>query len=192
MKTLKTIFPITLLLLIIASSCSSLSVSSDYDKTTDFTKFKTYSYYGWADNSDKILNQLDKDRIEKAFESEFDKRGLKLVQSGGDLVVTLYIVTEQKQTTTATTTGMSGGYGGYYGYGPGYGWGGGMATTTYNTYDYIEGTLVIDIYDENGKTLIFESIGKGTVEEKAKNRDKSIPIAVTAMMREYPVKPIKQ
>lgn len=190
MKTLKTLFPIALLLLIISTSCSSLSVSADYDKTVDFTKFKTFSFYGWEKDSDKLLNQLDKDRIETAFRDELTKRGLTMVESGADLVVTLYIVTQQKQQTTATTTGMGGGYGGYYGYGPGYGWGGGMSTTTYNTYDYTTGTLIVDIYDDGGKKLIFESTGSGTIDQNAKNRDRKIPITVSSMMSKYPVKPI--
>ena len=97
-----------LAIVMIISSCNTLSVTSDYDKTVDFTQFKTYSYYGWADNSDKILTPFDKERIEKAFASEFNNRGLTFQKEGGDLVVALYIVTEQKQQTTATTTGMGG------------------------------------------------------------------------------------
>lgn len=174
------------------TACSSLTVNSDYDKTVDFTKFKTYSYYGWADNSDQLLTRFDKERIEKAFGSEFAKRNLTYTESGGDLIVTLHIVTEQKEQTTATTTsmGMAGGYGGYYGYGPGYGYGGGMSTTNYNTYEYTVGTLVVDVYDAAKKELIFESIGSGTVSEKPESREKSIPIAVSAIMKTYPVKPI--
>lgn len=190
MKYLKMNYLIPIIALLILNSCSSLSVTADSDKSVDFTKFKTYSYYGWADNSDKILNQFEKERIEKAFSNELTKRGLTYVESAGDLVVTLYIVTEQKQQTTATTTGMYTGYGGYYGYGPRYGWGGGMSTTSYNTYDYTVGTLVIDIYDDGGKALIYESVGKGTIDENPKAREKNITHVAAAMMKAYPVKPI--
>jgi len=190
MKTLRNIIPVAIVLLLIVSACSSLSVSTDYDKSVDFTKFKTYSFYGWEKNSDQILNQIDKNRIETAFKNEFTKRGMTLVEENADLVVSLYIVTQEKQQTTATTTGMGGGYGGYYGYGPGYGWGAGMATTTYNTYDYTVGTLVVDVFDDQGKKLIFESSGKGTVDENTDNRDKKIPYAVAQIMKSYPVKPL--
>ena len=93
------------------TACSSLEVISDVDPEVDFTTFKTYEYYGWAEDSDKILNRLDKDRIEKAFSNELQKRGLKYVEkgAGGDLIVTLFIVTEQKTSTTATTTVVGGG-----------------------------------------------------------------------------------
>ena len=192
MKKYTAITFMTMMVLFMLASCSSLKVNSDYDKTADFSQYKTYSYYGWAENSDKILNQFDKERIEKAFGEEFKKRGLKYVESDGDLVVTLFIVTEQKQQTTATTTNMGGGYGGYYGYGPGYGWGGGMSTTSYNTYDYVVGTLVIDVYDAKEKKLVFESIGSDTINEDPKKRDKTTPITVSAIMRPFPIQVIKE
>lgn len=180
-------------LMVILSACSGVTVTSDYDKTVDFTQYKTFSYYGWADNSDKILTPFDKERIETAFGTEFKNRGMTYQKEGGELVVALYIVTEQKQQTTATTTGvggMYGGYGGYRGYGPGWGWGGGMATTSYNTYDYTDGTLVCDIFHAGDKKLIWEGIGQGTIEDNPASREESIPKAVAKIMAQYPVPPI--
>jgi len=91
----------------------------------DWSEFKTLEYYGWAEESDKILTRFDKERIEKSFGEEFRQRGFTIVEDGGDMIVTLFIVVKQKTTQTATTSsmgGMYGGYyGGYYGYGPGYG-----------------------------------------------------------------------
>ncbi len=52
---------------VLLSSCSTLTVVSDLDKTVDFTKYKKFEYYGWTDNSDQILNRFDKERIEVAF-----------------------------------------------------------------------------------------------------------------------------
>lgn len=184
--------------LLLLNSCATTKVKFDYDKSINFSKFKTFEYYGWAENSDQILNQFDKDRIEKAFNNEFKKRDMKLVKSNGDLVVSLYIVTEKKKETTATTTnmgGMYGGYGygyGYYGYGPSYGWGMGHSTTTYNEHEYTEGTLIIDVFDAKAKRLIWESIGTKTVDENPKTRDESIPKSVAAIMKPYPVQPVKK
>ena len=95
---------------LLVSGCSSIKVISDKDSTVDFSQFKTFEYFGWADESDKILNRFDKERIEKAFGIEFGKRGLTYVDSGGDVIVTLFIVAEQKTKTTATTTGRGGMY----------------------------------------------------------------------------------
>ena len=179
--------------ILLMAGCSTIQVTSDYDRSVDFTQYKTYSYYGWANNSDKILNQMDKDRFEKAFAEEFEKRGLTFVKDGGDLIVALYIVTEQKQETTATTTGFGGGpyYGGYYyGYGPGWGWGGGMSTTSINTYDYTVGTLICDVFDAKEQKLIWEGTGQKTVDNDPSTRDETIPKAVAAIMNEYPIPPV--
>ena len=92
---------------VILSSCSGLQVVVDYDKTVDFTKLKTFEYYGWAAESDKILNQLEKDRIERAFGDEFKSRGLEYVESDGDMVVVLYIMTQDKTSILASAPGLS-------------------------------------------------------------------------------------
>ncbi len=180
--------------LILLSSCSSLKIYSDVDSTVDFSKYKTLEYYGWAEESDKILTALDKDRIENAFGTEFEKRGFKVVESDGDMIVTLFIVVEQKTTTTATTSHMGGGYGGYYGgfygYGPGYGWGGGHSTTSIQEYDYNVGTLVCDVFDKKDEKLIWEGIGTGEINKNPKNRDKNIPKTVKAIMSKFPVPPL--
>jgi len=190
------------LLVISFFGCSSIKVTSDFDATVDFTQFKTFEYYGWAEESNNILNQLEQERIESAFGKELKKRGLTGVEkgSGGDLIITLFVVTQQKPSTTAHTTGsnMGGfGYGGYYGYGPAYGWGGsGMhtSTTTYSENDYTVGTLIIDVYDENGKKLIWESIGSGTIKESktAEQKEKNTTVAVQKIMATYPVPVAKE
>lgn len=175
-----------------ALACSGIKVVSDYDQTVDFSKQKSLEYYGWADESDKIMNRFDKERIEKAFADEFRRRGIEVVQDNADIIVSLYIVTEQKTQTTASTTHMGGGYGGYYGYGPGYGWGTGHSTTTYHDYDYTEGTLIVSVYDAKEKQLIWEGVGKGTIEENPKNADERVKRAVAAIMAQYPKPPVQE
>lgn len=181
--------PVYLLLPLLFVGCSGVKVTSDYDGDVDFASLKTYSYYGWAEESDKILNRFDKERIEKSFGEEFSKRGMSYVEEGGDLVVVLFIVVEQKTQKTANTT-STGGYGGYYGYGPGYGWGGGYSTTTISEYDYEVGTLVCDVFHAEDQKLIWEGIGTGTINENPAKREKSIPYAVKLIMAKYPVQPI--
>ena len=188
--TLKTI-PIFIIAFLLAS-CSSIKVTTDYDKTVDFTQIKTFEYYGWAAESDKILNDLEKQRIERAFGDELRSRGMEYVESGGDVIVALFVMTQEKTQYNATTTGM--GYGGYYGYGPGWGWGPGMgmsmSTTTVREYNYTVGTLVIDMYHADNEQLIFESIGTGTVDDNPQTREKNLPKAIAQIMAAYPVKPI--
>jgi len=176
-------------IVLIISSCSSIKVTADRDANADFTKYKTYSYLGWNENSTKLLNDFDKRRIEAAFASEFDKRGIKYVLSGGDIEVSLFLVTDQKTATTAYTDYYRP-YGGYY-YGYRWGWGGGYATTTYHQYDYTVGTLVCDVFDGKEKKLVWQSVGSGTIDDNVSTRDKSIIKAVEKIMSLYPVPPVK-
>jgi hypothetical protein len=98
---------------LIYSGCSSTKVISDLDTTEDFTQIKTFEYFGWADNSDEMLNRFDKERIESAFAEEGKKRGLTKVDSNDDVIVILFISGEVKTQTTANTNTMGmGGMGG--------------------------------------------------------------------------------
>ncbi|MBA7526960.1 hypothetical protein ES705_19132 [subsurface metagenome] len=185
----------TLLFVFLLSACSGIKVVTDYDKSIDFSQYKTFEYYGWAEESDKILNRFDKERIEESFGEEFKKRELEYVEENGDMVVVLFIVVEEKTQKSASTTqhgGYGGYYGGYYGYGPGYGWGPSYSTTTVSEYDYQVGTLVIDVFDAKEQKLIWEGIGTKTVDENPQTRDKNIPRAVAAIMKQFPVQPIQE
>jgi hypothetical protein len=59
------------------------------------------------------------------------------------------------------------GYGGYY---RPYAWGGGMAsgTTTYSTYDYKDGTLMIDVVDAAKRTWCGKSVGNKEIDKPAR------------------------
>lgn len=166
-------------------------VTCDYDKNTDFTKYKTYSFKGWVEDSDKQIPDFDKKRIADAFRAEFAARGMEIVESGGDVDVTLFVVVDKKTSTTAYTN-----YNGGYGYGGRWGWGMGAgmgsSTTTYSEDDYLEGTTVIDFYDASTKNLIYQGVIRTTVKEKPEQREKSIPKNVKKLMAKYPVKPMKK
>jgi hypothetical protein len=183
-------YVLSALIFVMAVSISfGQKVKIDYDKTTDFSNYKTFTFLGWQDDSDKILNDLDRKRFRDAFKSEFEKRDLQMVEEGEDFAVSLYIVVNQKTSTTAYTN-YYGGSGYRYGRG-GRGWGGGYASTTYTESDYLEGTLVIDIFDAQSKELVWQGVASQTVKEKPEKREKSIPKGVTKLMKKFPIQPLK-
>ena len=192
------VFPV-LILAIFLSSCASVKVTSDQEADTDFSPYKTYSFVGWQDDSDKIMNEFDRKRMRDAFNAEFAKRDLQMVSEGADMTISLYLVVSKETSTTAYTSyhggygGRYGGYGGGYGWGAGYGagYGGGSATTTYTESDYLKGTLVMDVYDEKSGKQIWQGIAVKTIEEKPEKREKSIPYAVSALMKKFPIDPVE-
>lgn len=191
MKHLLIILPVVVVLF---GSCSSTKFSADYDKTVDFSKFKTVEYYGWAKGSGARLSDFDKKRVEQAFAFEFEKRGIKVVPKGSnsDLMASFYIVTQEKTSYTATTvaTGYYG-YAGFYGYGPGWGWGPGVSMTSVQPVDYKVGTFICSIYDAKNKQLIWEGTVNGTFSDNPEKRASNIFKIVSYLMRKFPVKPKK-
>jgi hypothetical protein len=187
------------------TNCSGLKVISDMDSTEDFTQLKKFEYAGWANDSDQSLNRFDRERIEAAFANEAELRGLEIVDSGGDAIAVLYVLknirTEKVANTTTTGMGMGGmgmggmGMGRAGMVGPGWGWGGGMSSsqTRITEQQYLEGTLIIEIYDTKRKNLVWMAAGTSSnVSEDPKKRQKTFPKAVQSIMKEYPVKPIKE
>ncbi|MCG8309427.1 MAG: DUF4136 domain-containing protein [Cytophagales bacterium] len=176
------------------SSCSSIKITSDKDGTVDFDRHTTLSYYGWQEDSDKILNSLERERIEQAFGKEFAKRGITVTERDGDIIVSLFIVVDQKKGAKAYTNHYGGGgpYGWYGGYGAGWGWGMGYSTTTYHEYDYSVGTLVCDVFDSKTKKLIWQGVVSGEIDDNPKTRERNIPKVVKELMKRYPKKPIRK
>lgn len=188
-NSIKVSFLVLLAMLVYSTAFSQVTV--DYDRTADFSNYKTFSFAGWQADSDKILNDLDKRRLQEAFRAEFASRGMEIVTANADAVVTMFLVVDQKTSTTAYTD-----FQGNMGYPIRRGWGmgvGGMgygsATTTYNENDYEVGTLVVDIYDASTQKLIWQGTSQNTVQENASKREKKIPKNVKKLMKKYPVEP---
>lgn len=173
-----------LLILFVLSACSSVKVSYDIDKTVDFTKIKTFAF---TEETLKLgIQELNRNRIIAAVEAELAKRGVTKSTSP-DALVDLSVKAEQKQDATATTTGGYGG--GMYGGGYRYGYGGGFSTTQINYNEYIEGTLFVNLI-QNDK-LVWQGRGTKTLDEEAspERREKNITEAVGLIFSKYPVKP---
>jgi len=183
--------PIYLFCIILISGCSGVKVTSDYNKSIDFTQFKSYSFYGWTEESDQLINQFDKERIEKAFAGEFAKRNLEYKEKDGDLIVSLFLVVDKKTSKTAYTNHYGTGGIGYYDYDYGYdtSWGVGGSTTTFQEREYEVGTLVCDAFSSESKKLVWQGIGSGTIEGNPQKNETEIPKAVAAIMADFPVNP---
>src|SRR6476646_1962450 len=137
-------------LLLAAGSSLAQDVRYNFDKSTDFSKFKTYKWVP-IKHAAKVSDLVDK-QIRDAEDAELAAKGLTIVE-GDD--ATLFIgyqpaVGEEKQFNSYSTG---------WGYGPGWGggWYGGMgSTTTYGSTSTIyKGQLALDIYDSAGHDLVW-------------------------------------
>lgn len=184
----KNIFLLTLLTSLLTFKGFS-QITSDYDKSIDFSKYKTYTFLGWEANSDKQLTPEDKKRIQTAFKNELTARNMTLKEKEGDVDITLYIVVDKNASKSSYKTYNEG-----LGYSAGpWGWETGMSSSipaNYNDSHYTEGTVVITFFDHSTKKKAWQGIITTEVKEP-EQREKSIPKKVNKLMAKYPVKPVK-
>jgi hypothetical protein len=169
-----------------------VKVVVDMNKNVDFSTYKTYSFLGWQNNADKDLSVEDKNFMRSAFIKEFERRDLKKVDSGGDMQISLYIITSEETAVSGYNDyvgGAYGGTGGYNHYGGGYGYGYGSTGNTYKTRGKMVGTLIMNVYDKQSKDQIWQAIASGAVTEKPEKREKTIPAKISTIMNSFPVKP---
>ncbi|MBW1645681.1 MAG: DUF4136 domain-containing protein, partial [Deltaproteobacteria bacterium] len=86
--------------LLLAGCAAGLDVRTDFDRSVDFSRYRTFSFYGWDQDSSKILTPFDRERFEQGFKEEFARRGIKYVEQGGDLTVAIFVHTRDKTQVT--------------------------------------------------------------------------------------------
>jgi len=159
-----------------------------YDKSIDFTKFKTY---GWAPLGAVAHPMLALDVV-GAVEDELNSRGLKKVPANPDLLVQIYgaVDTEVSMTSNNPIYNATGGippfdpsmtspgnslyWDGYYGN---------------STVVVHPGQLIVDLIDVSAKKLVWRGVGSEAISPN--NPDKLMEEAnstVSKLFKEYPIK----
>ena len=176
------------LVLIVAVSCSTVKVSSDFDKTANFAAYKTFTY---TDETLAMpLDDINRNRILNIVTAEMAAKGF--TKSDTILMCGLILISRPRHSRLPLPPLVCGGYGGYgygYRYG-GYGYGGGFSTTTINYDTYTDGTMFIDMIDASKKLLVWQGRGTKTFEENAsqKRREENLTYAIKQIFMQYPPK----
>lgn len=180
------VIPAALIITLIGACASSTTIQSDYDRSVDFSQYKTYGYFSPMGienpNYSSLLGQMFRDAIDV----QMEQRGY-VKSSNPDVLFNVSARMEDKtRVTTTSNPGMYGG--GYYGYR--YGmydpWGGyGYGTTTHVS-QYTEGTVNIDMVDPKLKRMLWEGVAIGRVKEKNDNLRQDIMDGVAEMFEGYP------
>jgi uncharacterized protein DUF4136 len=156
--------------------------SFDFDKSADFSKYKTYA----LKDGTKVGQPLIDNRIVAAIEAELAAKGLTKSDAASDVVVVYHVAFDKQQDITA----YSSGFGGYGGYGYRYGGGWGTTTTDVRVNEILVGTLVVDIADATKKEVVWRGMGVKEIDTQAKaeKRDKNINGAVKKIFNNFPPK----
>lgn len=176
--------------LIILSSCSTLSVDYDFDQKINFNQYKKFDWLPFPE--DMQANQLNRARFVTAVEENLTIKGFTQNSSKPDFVIATHFGKENK--VDITNWGYSYSPNSYYnGYGyrhPGsYGYAGSYANTGgVSVYEYEQGTLILDLIDAKTKKLIWRATAKAIISPAAtpEKQTEKIKNAVNEILENFP------
>ena len=179
----RVLFVSTLGLLLAATTSFAQDVRYNFDKNTDFSKFRTYRWVIIKDAP--TANDLVTKQIREAVENELATKGLtKIDDDSANLFIGYQSGVNQEKEFTSFNSNWGYG-GGWYG-GGWYGPGGGMTTGSTSTI-YV-GQLAVDMYDSANHDLVWRGVASKTLDPKAKpeKQQKNMAKAVKKLLKNYP------
>jgi Domain of unknown function (DUF4136) len=166
-------------------SALAQDVRYNFDKNTDFSKFRTYKWVS-IKGAQQVNDIVDK-QIKDAVDVELSKKGLNKVDGDtADLYVAYQAAVGQEKQFTSYSTDWR--YGGGWYRGGWYGGGGGMSTTTGQTSTIYTGQLAIDLYDSGNQDLVWRGVVSKTIDPKAKpnKQQKNLAKSLAKLLKNYP------
>jgi hypothetical protein len=154
------------MMLAIGTAAYAQKVSTDSDPAAPFATFTTYA---WTTGTPSP-NGLAEQRIHAAVDAQLAAKGLMLVQSNPTMFVATHVMTHQQQQVVAN------------GFGP---WGfSAFGPATIET--YVQGTLIVDLYNAATKKMVWRGVATGTASDKASKNTEKIDRALVKMFERYP------
>ena len=173
--TMKKIYLLVLSGLLLFGSLRGLNAqtSTDYDHSTDFSHYKTYSWL-----KVQAGDSLWEDRIKQGVDAQLSAKGWTRVDSNGSATVAAFQSTHNQQTLQTFYDGFGGGWR-WRGFG-----GDGMSTTTTEVTKV--GTLVVDIFDAPTQKLIWRGKQSNTLSGNPEKNEKKLAKNLSGMFKHFP------
>ena len=169
---------VMLVVILGAWGCIGPKVRTDFDPAADFTTFRTYAFAGMTDlnQSGALDNSLIRKRLEAMVGQQLSSKGLRQVglEEHPDLLVHHWVTVKDKQRVQSTGP-MVGPYG-RRGYGE------------VTTYDYEEGTLIIDLVTPSKNELVWRGIIVSTLADSKEENMRMVNKAIAKAFEDYPPK----
>ncbi|MFC1823283.1 DUF4136 domain-containing protein [Thermodesulfobacteriota bacterium] len=168
-----------LFLVIFAVGCSTISVQSTYNKSTDFTKLKTY---GWLPIPKKAnIDSRNLGVIKKAINAQLASKGLKATSGDPDFLIAAHVEKKDKKLILALSDhgyshASSDSYGGDVG-----------VATLYS----VEGNLSLDFIDPQTRVLIWRGVGKEQIDTEWSQEELETKVNQVAreILKDFPPSP---
>jgi len=157
-------------------SCGT-TVNYDYEKTTDFTQYKSYNYF---DDMKIGLNQLDTKRLIKALDAKFETMGLTR-SDNADFYVDIQSQDIQSQNNSNVGVGV-GGTGGNVG--------GGISVGIPLGQNQNTRELLIEFVDDTKGGMFWQAISESSYAPDAspEKREEKFKALVDKIFTQYPPK----
>jgi len=168
----------SLIAFIIFTACSSLDITSDYDPSQDFSKYKTYR---WAKSKERHEGDLLAKnfrlwrRVQSAVDKSLKEKGFEKLDRGNpDFLVFIHAGVQQRMDVYQSGYGYHGWWGPY----------GGHTSVSH----YKQGTLVIDVVDREEKELSWRGMASDVVQNYSDPEElqDEINYVVSAMLDDFP------
>jgi len=176
------------------AACSTATVTTNYDHSAPFGKYKTYTLA--PSPSGQKLSPGSEEVLRHAIRSQLAARGVTEAKTGkGDLAIVRHVFTQDKVSERqysdwgyGSGVGFGSSTGGYWpsGYGS-YGMWAGSPSTYTDVSKYTEGTLVLDVVDTHTNKLVFRGTATAVVGRQGKNA-RNIEKAVAKMVAALPAR----
>lgn len=166
---------LVLLAVILLTSCSSIRVNYDYEKTTDFKIYKTYNYFTDVNTG---LSALDSKRLIKALDEGLQSRGYTLSENPDFLI---YIKSTEFQQAQSNNVGVGvGGGGGNVG--------GGISIGLPLGQSQIGREIIFDFVDESNDRLFWQAISESNYKPNAspEKREANFLALVNKVLEGFP------
>ena len=175
-------------LLTLAGCSTGPVVRAEYDKSVDFSQYKTFGFFSPLGTDRSGYETVVSQYLKAASRRELEARGLRYDEAAPQLRINFNArLSEQLRTTSmpGPSFGM-----GYYGYRGGFYSAWPMYSYDTITTSYTEGTLNIDVVDAARKQLVWEGVAVGNVNDtSAESIRPKIEQAVAAAFAKYPLAP---
>ena len=161
--------------LLLLFSCGGVRVNYDYEKTTDFTQYKTYNYYA---NLNTGLSELDNKRLLDALDDAMTAMGYSLAEHP-DFFVDIKSSEYQEPSRNNVGVGIGG---------TGRNVGGGVSIGIPVGQSNISRQIVFEFIDENKAGLFWQAVSESSYNPKAspEKREALFKAIVTKVFEGFP------
>lgn len=171
----------------LAACASGPTIHSDYDRSADFSAYRTYAYVNELGTDRAGYSTLITNHFKRAVGHELEARGYRYDATDPDLLVNFYVsVGEQTDIRSTPSPAMGAGYYGYR-YGMYGAWS--AYSTDISTVTYKVGTANVDVVDPRRKQLVWESVAEGRIRDAAlENPGPAVDAVISELFATYPAR----